>query len=173
MDLVSNMNKRSFRPIAALGIVLIGYFSWCKLYAEPKAKNLIIAEMRLKQENRCGGADIKGCKVDRDNYIECKEEIFEYKFDYWWNNKYKENIENIIYKKYIDSFYDFKKVKYWMACEGFMILKSSDSMNISSPSYYGYSLFDDDLFWFAYRVSLDVREEPDRKIKVRIGFTYL
>ena len=166
-------NQKSYRSFVAVSIALFAYFIWCKIYAEPKAKNLIITEMRLNQKSRCVGANIRGCKFERENYIECKDEKSGDNFDYWWNNKGKDNIEYIISQKYVDYFYDFKKVKYWMACEGFLILKSSDSINISSPSYYGYSLFDDDLIWFGYAVSLDVHEGADGKIKIRIGFTYL
>lgn len=133
----------------------------------------VVPEMQKRSANQCLSGRSSSCVQERTFYVTCPEKVKERELDYWWNHRGEAVLQSIFDERYAAYDYDFEKIKEWSACKGLLIAKQFNSMNVSSPSKYGFTMFGNSLPGLTHGSTLKVKPLPDNKIQVRVNYTYL
>ncbi len=158
-----------------VGLVMAAIISFLILYkaAEGAAYRFIIAEMERWAVERCMKENVSNCLTDSNIYVTCPVPANKYGLQFWWDHRGEANLRAALQDQYANLSYDFERLKQWSACNGLIIDKKFNSINVSSPSKYGFTLFGSSIIGITHGSTLEIRPSTEKNIQVRVGFTYL
>nr|WP_250812997.1 hypothetical protein [Neorhizobium tomejilense] len=154
--------------IAAIVSFLIVYKT-----AERAAYRFIIAEMERSKIERCLRESASNCLNDSNIYVTCPVPVPQDALQFWWNHRGEANLREAIQVQYANLNYDFDRLKQWCACTGLLIQRKFNSINVSSPAKYGFTIFGASIIGITHGSTLEIRPSAERNLQVRVGFTYL
>jgi hypothetical protein len=153
------------RKWLALLLVVSVYQGLDTFWLEPEAKKAIFESLTRRRDHPC--ALKQQCSGSDMSFVSCKEKYNNASYEFFWKNKGAIKISGIINQKYESLGNDFQKLKEWLACQGFVVLREGKHIYIDSNVIHGYGIVTDYYLPFVYYGGFVFTEEAGGKLKMK------